>query len=249
MILIFNFIGNIKTSKFRFVFSWKSLLTAIFLFSCSTVHAQKTETEGWLFLTHTQKISEHFDVLFDVQTRTADQFDYANTLLLRTALSYKFNKKHSLAWGYAYKDDRQKVDIDYEFTHENRIFQQYLYQFKLSRTEMQVRGRLEQRWIKEVGTDFSQRARLFISAQIPLFPDTAFTRGVYAVIQNEVFLNVTNKHYVNNSAFDQNRTFLSFGYRWSKAIDSEIGYMYWYQKNSDETHIRNVIQLQITTSF
>ena len=229
----------------------KGLIVAfsLVLSICSLVNAQKRETQGWLFISHTQKINEHFDVLFDAQIRTADQFNYANTLLLRTGLNYNFNKKHAIALGYAYKGDREKVAADYEFTQENRIYQQYLYQFKISKTEMQLRGRLEQRWVKDEGVDFSQRARLFISAQIPLFTDTAFTRGVYTGIQNEVYLNVMNRQNVNNSIFDQNRTFFSLGYRWSKAVDSEIGYIYWYQKEMDDTFRRNVIQLQITTSF
>ena len=239
---------QVRPSYFQIQFLMTSGILAL-LSICSSVHAQESENQGWLFISHTQKISERFDVLLDAQVRTADHFDYANTLLLRTGLGYNFNKNHGVVLGYAYKGDREKVAADYEFTHENRIYQQYLHQFKLSKTEMQLRGRLEQRWVKDGSVDFSQRLRLFVSAQIPLFTDTAFTKGVYAGVQNEVYLNVMNRHHVNNSIFDQNRTFFSMGYRWSKAIDSEIGYMHWYQKEMEENFRRNVIQLQITTNF
>jgi len=194
-------------------------------------------------------MNKTFDVLFDAQTRTADQFDYANTLLLRTALSYNLNDAHSVALGFAYKRDRERTGDVYEYTDENRIYEQYLHNFKIAKTEMMLRGRLEQRWVKEEETDFSQRARVFISAQIPLFADTTFSKGIYAGVQNEVFLNVSNKENVNGRFFDQNRTFFSLGYRWSKAIDTEIGYMYWYQPEMEDTFKRNIIQLQVTTSF
>ncbi|WP_345210992.1 DUF2490 domain-containing protein [Mucilaginibacter gynuensis] len=224
-------------------------IAVILIGSYFSGYAQQAETQGWLFLTHTQKLNQNFDILFDAQTRSADKFDYANTLLLRTALNYNFNSAHSFALGYAYKKDRERIGGIYDYTNENRTYEQYLYTFRISKTEMIVRGRLEQRWVKNESKNFSQRARIFISGQIPIFTDTGFSNGMYAGVQNEIFLNVTNKKNVNKRFFDQNRTFLSLGYRWSKEVDTEIGYMYWYKPESEDTFRRNVIQLQVTTSF
>lgn len=221
----------------------------ILAFFKPSVFAQGTQNQGWIFLTHTQKFTQKLDILFDAQARTADQYRYANTLLLRTALRYNINDSHSIAVGLAYKADREKALDAYEYTNERRIFQQYSYISKIMKIEMTIRGRLEQRWIKEETVSFSQRGRIFISAQIPLFANADFSKGMYAAIQDEVFFNITNKSDVNNSIFDQNRSFLSLGYRWNKAVDTEIGYMYWYQKEMDAIVHRNIIQLQITTNF
>lgn len=212
--------------------------------------AQQSETQAWIFLTHTQKLSKKFDLLADIQGRTADRLAYGNTLLLRSALSFNITKKHALALGYAYKADREKMDADWLYSHEHRIYAQYLYQGSWNRSEVMLRSRYEQRWLKEEGdVHFSQRLRGFAALQIPLAADSAFTRGLYAGLQDELFLNVLGRRYVNNSVFDQNRAFFSIGYRWSKEIDTEIGYMYWFQKEMDDDFNRHVIQLQITTNL
>jgi hypothetical protein len=214
------------------------------------VKAQLTETQGWFFLSHTQTLTKKFDLLADVQTRSADRFDYLTTLLLRGALSYKINSQQSVGLGYAYKGDWEEEDQSATaYSHENRIYEQYIYQFKIRRVEMMFRTRLEQRWIDEEVSNFSQRGRLFLSAQIPLKADTAFKKGPYLGVQNELFLNIQHKGKINNSLFDQNRAFTSLGYRFSKKMDAEIGYMFWYQKEIDDSYRRNVIQLMLTTHF
>ncbi|WP_374951465.1 DUF2490 domain-containing protein [Mucilaginibacter sp.] len=213
-------------------------------------YGQSVKNVGWFFNSNTHKISNKFDLLTDVQLRSADRFAYLNTLLLRGALSYNITGKHSVAFGYAYKGDWEHENGERTYSPENRIYEQYLYDFKAGKVEINARFRLEQRFVKEEGsTNFSQRARAFISAQIPLVADTGFTKGVYTGIQNEIFLNVQHKDNVNNSTFDQNRSFVSLGYRFNKLIDAEFGYMYWYQKEEDTNSKSNVWQLMLTTKF
>ncbi|MXV51526.1 DUF2490 domain-containing protein [Pedobacter sp. HMF7647] len=227
-----------------------ALTTILFLLGTSAVFCQKTETSGWFFLTHTQELNKRFDILADVQARSSDQFKHFNTLLLRTALQYKITKVHALALGYAWKGDwlHENATPSYEF--ENRIYEQYLAAFDLGKIETNVRLRLEQRFIhQDMKTSFTQRFRTFLSFQIPVFANAGFTEGVYAGLQNELFLNVQNKEKASGSLTDQNRLFGSVGYRFSKSIDAELGYMYWYLKEEDEDFRNNVIQLMITTKF
>ncbi len=228
----------------------KTLLVVLLCLVNYNNYAQVTETQGWFFVTHSQSLNKKFDLLADAQLRSANQFYYLNTMLLRTALSYNFNKKHSAALGYAYKRDWEHEQGTTAIITENRIYQQYIYSFKLHRTELTLRARHEQRWVKEDGSvNFSQRTRAFISAQIPLLADTGFTYGLYTGLQNEIFLNTQHKERVNNRLFDQNRSFVSLGYRWNKKIDTEMGYLFWYQIEPDNNYRRNVIQFMITTSF
>ncbi|MFD1257569.1 DUF2490 domain-containing protein [Mucilaginibacter terrae] len=227
----------------------KKLITLILCITGCKSYAQLTETQGWVFITHTQTLNKKFDLLADAQIRSANRFNYFNTMLLRSAINYNFNKKHSAAIGYAYKRDWEHEPAGIIIKLENRVYEQYLYNFKYHSTEITLRARLEQRWINEDMVKFSQRSRAFISAQIPLIADTAFTKGLYMGLQNEIFLNVQHKERVNNHFFDQNRSFFSIGYRWNKKIDTEIGYQYWYQKEMDNDYRRNVIQVMITTNF
>jgi hypothetical protein len=214
-----------------------------------TSYSQVTENGGWIFLSHTQKLSNKFDLLADVQLRSADEYAYLSTLLLRGALNYHINKHHAVAAGYTYKGDWEKESDTKTYMREHRIYEQYLYIFKLKRTELTVRTRLEQRFVQNSSIDFSQRARLFISAQIPLLANKEFTKGWYTTLQNELFVNVQHKDVVNHHFFDQNRPFASVGYRWNKKIDTEIGYMYWFQHEKDGNYGRNIIEIMVTTSF
>ena len=213
--------------------------------------AAQTENTGWLFISHIQKVSEKFDVLADFQLRSSDQLSDFSALLFRTALNYNINKKHAVALGYAFLGKREENEMEVKvFNPEHRIYEQYLFNFNTKRTEWTLRFRLEQRFInQEKQTDFSQRARGFLAAQIPLIANADFSKGIYTGIQNELFLTVQNKNKVNGRMFDQNRSFASLGYRWSKKIDTEFGYLFWSQKDDEGYAKTNVWQLMITTSF
>ncbi|MVN92915.1 DUF2490 domain-containing protein [Mucilaginibacter aquatilis] len=211
--------------------------------------AQTSETQAWLFINHSQRLTDKFDVLADVQVRSANDIKFLNTLLLRSALNFHLNKKHAVALGYAFKVDREFDETGEVRTTEHRAYEQYQHDFKVRKTEMALRLRFEQRWIKEDAYNFSQRGRIFYTVQIPLLADTGFTKGLFAGLQNELFLNLQNKKAVNGRVFDQNRTFGSLGYKLSKNIDTELGYMFWFQHESDGPFKRHIIQFVLTTNF
>jgi hypothetical protein len=216
----------------------------------SSGNAQSTENKGWLFLTHTQKLSKKWDGLADIQFRSSNEWKRIETVLLRGALAYNINDEHAVALGYAYKGDWEEAISKFDFQLEHRIYQQYRYNRNLKRTELTARLRLEQRFVKEEAAfDFSQRFRGLLGFQIPLYANKDFSKGLYTNLQNELFVNIQHKEKVNNHFFDQSRSYISLGYRWSKKIDTEIGYMHWRQKEKDGTAISNVAQLMITTEL
>jgi len=79
--------------------------------------------------------------------------------------------------------------------------------------------------------------------------DTSFNKGLYMALQNELFVNVQHRERAGNSFLDQNRSYISFGYRISKKIDAELGYQYVYSKDRDGNLRNNVFQLAIYTDF
>ena len=221
-----------------------------FLIFETDTFCQSTENQGWLFLSHTQKFSKKWDGLADIQLRSADKLIRFETVLLRGGLSYNIGDEHAVAVGYTYKGDWEEGENKLNYQTEHRIYQQYLYNHDIKRTEVNVRFRLEQRFVKELeGFNFSQRLRGFLSFQIPLSVNQDFSKGVYTGIQNELFVNVQHKENVNNSFFDQNRAYISVGYRWSERVDTEIGYMNWRQKEMNEKTKTDVLQLMITTKL
>lgn len=217
----------------------------------NSVYSQSTtENAAWVFITHTQNLSEKFKALADVQVRTGNKFIHFQTLLLRGAIGYNISKAHSIALGYAHKGDWNEEDGKQKYSPENRIYEQYLFETKIKRTQVAFRFRQEQRFVKEAGEyQFSQRSRAFLSFQIPLAANADFSKGLYTTLQNEIFLNTQNKEKVNNSFFNQNRPFVSIGYRWSKKIDTEIGYMRWLQREAEGNISASVVQLMITTEL
>jgi hypothetical protein len=72
----------------------------------------------------------------------------------------------------------------------------------------------------------------------------AFVQGFFASIQNEIFLNVGDPSPVNGKFFDQNRAYVSIGYRCSKQFDVEMGYLNQYisgaGNNSTVNHVLQV---------
>ena len=219
------------------------MLFVLFTIACITSYAQSFKNNGWIFLTHTQKISKKWDMLADFQVRSSDKIKKFETILMRGAASYNFSENHSAALGYAYKGDWEEESGEMIFKLEHRVYEQYIFNNKIKRTELTARLRLEQRFIKEdAAFEFSQRVRTFLSFQIPLMANHDFTKGVYTTFQNELFLNVYNKEKVNSSFFDQNRIMGSVGYRWNGSIDTEIGYIYWRQKEFTGVSNSNIVQ-------
>ena len=211
---------------------------------------QSTKNKGWLFLSHKQNLSNNWALLAEAQVRSEDKFESVNTLLLRGALSYGFNKKHSAVVGYTYKGDWEHKESKISYQPENRLYEQYLFNTKISKIEFTARARFEQRFVKEeTKYKFSQRARAYINFQIPFVANADFSKGVYTSFQNEIFLNVQNKKFVNNDVFDQNRLQAGIGYRWSKHLDTDINYMFWRQKEIDSYISSNVFVLMLTTEL
>ena len=229
----------------------KLLPTLFFCAATTALQAQRFDNRGWIYLSQTTKLFNQFSLFTEEQLRSEDKIKYAATTLLRAGITYKFSKKHSIGAGFTYKGDREYNTRKggYDYMNENRIYEQYQFDMKSGRTELQLRTRLEQRFIKEDGIrDFSQRARLLLSAQIPVWANKDFSKGWYIVLQNEVFTNVQHADKVNSSFFDQNRLYTSYGYRFNKHIDAELAYMLWTQKE-EQTEQRNVYQLKVTTDF
>jgi len=221
----------------------------VLLFFSTSALAQGSGNEAWIFFSHTQKLTPKFDLLADVQLRSSDHITVLSAILLRTALSYNLNKKQSVAIGYAHKGDWQKGEGEKTYLPEHRVYEQFMQNFKLERIEIMLRGRLEQRMVKEESYNFSQRARLLLSLQIPLVADWDFTKGIYVNLQNEIFLNVQHKNRVNGSLLDQNRPYISGGYRLGKGMDIELGYTRWLQREYTGDETTHVMQLMVTTSL
>jgi len=225
---------------------WIYIFVAVFCLQQQTAIGQSNAKEYWFFWTHTQKINERFGLLLDAQTRSQESLKELNTLLLRGAIAYNLKDKSSFALGYAYKSDFEQHE---QTGYEHRIFQQYLRDFKIKKVEVNIRGRFEQRFLIESETKFSFRLRGFVSLQVPILANTDFSSGLFAGIQNELFCNILNKQDVNNHIFDQNRPYVSLGYRFNKKIETAFDYGLITTQDYDQKEVSSVFRLSLTSNF
>jgi hypothetical protein len=218
-------------------------------FCYSTGFSQTFDRGEWLNISHTQKLSEKFDILAEHQLRSLNRFEYLTTFLLRAGLNYNFNKHHSVAVGYYYNDEWEKEKGEKKHHLDQRIFEQYAYDLKVERISTKWRARLEQRFVSDPDEPFSQKLSLQAAMQVPLLADAEFSKGAFAKIEDEIFFNIEHKDLPEVSFYDQNRPYFALGYRWSKKLETEFGYVRWYEHKTTGDSRTNVMQLKFTTNL
>jgi hypothetical protein len=212
------------------------LLIAILISSAG--NAQIKQNTGWLASFNTIKLNKSLSLHAELQLRSTDDWQQIQTILPRVGLNYHFKPNQVLTMGYAYIPNRVSVNGESALLAEHRIFQQYIFNHKAWSASVAHRFRLEERFVPQArfvedhveksGDLYSTRFRYFIRGIIPFTNKKPFEKGMFAALQNEIFLNVTNKENVNDQVFDQNRVYGAIGYRVSKKLDIEAGWLLQY---------------------
>lgn len=231
----------------------KFLLLALFLFIALTGTAQKQiQNSGWLTLVNNTKFNAKWGAALDFQVRSADNWSYVRNVLIRPGITYYFNGSTNATVGYLYAPTRTET-LSGNFTLlEQRIWQQVVYNHKIKSSFATHRVRLEQRFMEtnSGGDIFAQRLRYFFRVIKPLEGyKESFDKGVFLALQNELFFNIQNKDQLNKSLFDQNRFYIAAGYRVSKKLDIEAGYLNQYTNGITTNTSNRVAQLAIYTRF
>jgi hypothetical protein len=218
----------------------KKIFAFTFLFSGFQAAAQNVQESFWFASFNTIRLSAKTSLHAEFQLRTTDNAAAIQTLLPRVGFNWHVRKNHVLTAGYAYIPNRAVINGEGTLLGEHRLWQQYIINQTLKRNvTLQHRFRLEERWvpiavsnngsIEKDGFAFSTRLRYFARGIFPLQQHSGgFRRGVFAALQNEIFVNTTNRSNVNGKFFDQNRLYLAVGYRVSAKFDIETGYLNQY---------------------
>ncbi|WAC41102.1 DUF2490 domain-containing protein [Pedobacter sp. SL55] len=237
----------------------KIVLSAFLIFTTTSLFAQTiNQNTGWFLFLNSTKFNDKWGMHFDLQLRSEDKWDGLRNLLVRPGVTYYINKNSNATLGYLFTQTYLPNDILVGAASlkntltEHRIWQQYIYSHQPWKgAALSHRFRLEQRFIERQTDDlFSQRLRYFFRLIQPLQKqEGAFTKGVFAALQNELFFNIQNKEKVNGSLFDQNRAYLAVGYRVSKGFDVEAGYLNQSINGASRNTVNNVAQLALYTRF
>jgi Protein of unknown function (DUF2490) len=205
---------------------------------------------GWAGWFNTQRLSEHWGYLTDVQLRSSDDGQEAQNLILRPGVTYFLDNRNNFTLGYA---SIATLNNPGDNLMEHRTWQQYIHTHSWRRAAMTHRVRLEQRFVEPAGGGdrlFSQRLRYFHRSVVPLKSDQpGFTHGPFVAVQNEFFLNVQHDDKVNGNLFDQNRLFLAAGYRLSRRYDLEVGYLNQFINGRVDDTMNHIVQFGLYSRF
>jgi len=230
----------------------KNLLPGLVVFFMGSfllkVDAQ-SQFSGWVATFATIKSGKKTSVHADIQWRSSAQVEHMQTLLIRSGINYHLNSQWTVTAGYAFTYNRRNVNNVNGYAPEHRIWEQLQYGHRLNIVSISHRLRLEQRFIgqstvqdNELKTDkyaYVNRIRYFIKTTVPFRRQKPLTRGMFALLQEEVFLNFGNTENVNGKTFDQNRIFLALGYRLNRSLDFEAGYLNQYSSGKGDTFTNN----------
>lgn len=217
-----------------------------------TSFAQVAQHSGWFASFNTIKLSDKWGIHAELQIRSTDDWQQVQSILPRIGLNYQVAKNQVLTAGCAYIPNRVTVGSNSGLLGEHRIWQQYLINQPVGKITVAHRFRLEERFtpkgildggeVKVSERVYSTRFRYFIRAIIPFTKQRPFVKGAFIALQNEAFVNITDKQNVNGRFFDQNRAYVAFGYRFSKKMDIEAGYMNQYvQRTKAQANVANHI--------
>ena len=237
----------------------KIFLAALLCVITSSLFAQTVnQNTGWFMFVNSTKFNDKWGMHFDLQLRSENKWDGLRNLLVRPGVTYYINKNSNATLGYLFTQTYLPNDlligaapIKNTLT-EHRVWQQYIYNHQPWKSAaLSHRFRLEQRFIERQTDDlFSQRLRYFFRLIQPVQKqEAAFTKGVFVALQNELFFNIQNNEELNGSVFDQNRAYLAAGYRFSKKMDIEAGYLNQAINGRTNNTVNNVIQLAVYTRF
>lgn len=206
---------------------------------------------GWATTNNQIAISRKIIYQVEASFRSDTKREYLQTFLFRTGAFVQLNSQWSVGAGYCLTDNRRTLNGYTGYAAEHQALEQAWFTHPVyfasgqyrHKTQMRHRLRLENRFLPNLviadndltrtGYSFSNRLRYQIREQIPLVrtqPD--FTTGLYLLLQNEFFFNVSGQQYVNGKLFDQNRSLLGTGYRFNQHIDLELSYMLRTIKNA-----------------
>jgi hypothetical protein len=203
-------------------------------------------------------LAGRWGLMYDMSLRRSGPLHELYAQFLRAGLTYELTPAVRVAAGGSLSKSWPYGEIPAESpVPERRTWQQLQLSQSVSRVALTHRYRVEQRWqgqrpSPDADVDHwvkTGRFRYQLRAVIPLRGPTLDPRELYLSASDEVFLNFGAN--VQYNTFDQNRLALSLGYRASRALRLEAGFLeHMSLKSSGRQLERNhTLLFGATTSF
>ena len=204
------------------------------LFGATILQAQDSKFGNWIIYFGNKQINEKWNWHHEVQYRNYDAIGDLEQLLLRTGIGYNLSENNNnLLLGYGFIASENYIDDtdNKNAISEHRIYQQFITKQKWGKIAVSHRYRFEQRFVED---DFKMRFRYFLSLNIPVFTDEEGQGNWYLSSYNEIFLNTKSQ------VFDRNRLYGGLGYRISKNVRVELGYMNQFFESSSRDQLNMI---------
>ena len=175
--------------------------------------SQENGLGNWLIYIGSKQLNSKWNLHHEIQYRNYNTLGDLEQLLIRTGLGYDIGSKSNILLGYGYINSENFTGNanDQTTVEEHRIFQQFITKQTIGSVSLQNRYRFEQRFVE---SDFKTRFRYFLGVNLPLK-----NPKYYLSAYNEIFLNG------KSNVFDRNRVYGGLGYKISKGVKLELGYM------------------------
>ena len=175
--------------------------------------SQENGLGNWLVYIGSKQLNSKWNLHHEIQYRNYNTLGDLEQLLIRTGLGYDIGSKSNILLGYGYINSENFTENvnDQTTVEEHRIFQQFITKQTIGSLSLQHRYRFEQRFVE---SDFKTRFRYFLGINLP-FKNPKYYLSAY----NEIFLNG------KSNVFDRNRVYGGLGYKISKGVKLELGYM------------------------
>lgn len=183
----------------------------------------------WVPVNLNVKLGEQLRGFLEVQPRIVHNAESLDTGIVRPAIGWALNDKWTVWGGYLLQASRDSKSNEYQL--ENRSWQGLTYKTKVDNTTIEVRNRLEQRFLPHNG-DISHRWRTRVRAEYVL---PAYDR-LSLIGSEELFINLNDNE--NDTQLQagpaHNRAYIGVGYRFNPHAQIETGYLNQYALNWGE---------------
>ena len=186
---------------------------------------------NWFIWNGTVRYSPKWSVFTEAQVRLWETASNVNEVFARVAGHYNFTPDymvglgymHTGVWSYEVENDEGPT------TRENRIYEQLGFTQDWSRTTIEHRYRLEQRWIQESGdTRYASRFRYRLQVTTPINKPALEAGAWFTNFYNEFFIALGGE-----PAFDQNRLYGAGGFKFTDQSNLQVGLLWQARPGAD----------------
>ena len=224
---------------------------------CQTQRIFTSNFNGWFTYNGDHKFSKKWGIHLEAQFRRNQIVVKPQQLLLRTGINYHLSNFAFVTAGYCFVNTYPYGEFASKCIFgENRIWEQLQLKNQFGKFENITRYRLEQRFVNSpvlinssyVAGDaiYSNRFRFLSRISLPLKGTEIVDKSFYISAYDEVFIAFGKN--VGYNLLDQNRAYISIGYKMPKLGRIEIGYLNQLIFKSDGIKVENNHTLQVGIS-